>query len=123
MALDHGFHITNLRAVSLKGLEHNAAGVRAHQGAGFKPVGRLRRSGYWLGAVCDEIIMDALAEEFLGPSAVAAAVERQYPFHDEQLSVSRPQPAARGDRPRRSAPTCPPGSCWIVPGGWKRSNH
>jgi len=77
LTLDYGFHITNLRAVWLKVLEHNAAGVRAYERAGFKPVGRLRRSGYWLGAVCDEIIMDALAEEFPGPSAVAAAMKRR----------------------------------------------
>lgn len=74
LTLDYGFHITNLRAVWLKVLEHNVAGLRAYDGAGFKPVGRLRRSGYWLGAECDEIIMDALAAEFPGPS-VASVTE------------------------------------------------
>lgn len=74
LTLDYGFHITNLRAVWLKVLEHNTAGIRVYEGAGFKPVGRLRRSGYWLGAECDEIIMDALAEEFPGPSVVSGAL-------------------------------------------------
>ena len=69
--IDYGFHITNLRAVWLKVLEHNTAGIRAYEGAGFKPVGRLRRSGYWLGAECDELIMDTLANEFPGPSVVS----------------------------------------------------
>ncbi|MGB8962324.1 MAG: GNAT family protein [Pseudonocardiaceae bacterium] len=66
LTLDYGFHIINLRSVWLKVLEHNAAGIRAYEGAGFKPVGRLRRAGYWLGAECDEIIMDAIADEFSG---------------------------------------------------------
>jgi len=71
LTLDYGFHITNLRAVWLKVLEHNIAGIRAYGGAGFKPAGRLRRSGYWLGAECDEIIMDTLPDDFPGPSVVS----------------------------------------------------
>lgn len=70
LTLDYGFHITNLRAVWLKVLEHNTAAIRAYEGAGFKLVGRLRCSGYWLGAECDEIVMDAVADEFPGPSVV-----------------------------------------------------
>lgn len=45
LTLDYGFHITNLRAVRLRVVEHNTAGIRAYEEAGFKPVGRLRRSG------------------------------------------------------------------------------
>lgn len=70
LTLDYGFHITNLRAIWLKVLEHNTTAIRAYEGAGFKSVGRLRRAGYWLGQVCDELMMDALAEEFAGPSVV-----------------------------------------------------
>ncbi|MGW7641011.1 hypothetical protein [Streptomyces decoyicus] len=29
----------------------------------------LRKAGYWLGQTCDEVIMDAVAGEFEGPSA------------------------------------------------------
>lgn len=76
LTLDYGFHITNLRAVWLKVLEHNTAGIRAYERAGFKPVGMLRRSGYWLGAECDELIMDALADEFPGPSTVPGSSRR-----------------------------------------------
>ncbi|MGH3814374.1 MAG: GNAT family N-acetyltransferase [Pseudonocardiaceae bacterium] len=75
LTLDYGFHITNLRAVWLKVLEHNTAGIRAYGGAGFKPAGRLRHSGYWLGTECDEIIMDILRDEFPGPSAVRQLIE------------------------------------------------
>lgn len=75
LTLDYGFHITNLRAVWLKVLEHNTAGIRAYESAGFKAVGRLRRAGYWLGAECDEIIMDVLRDEFQGQSAVRQLIE------------------------------------------------
>ncbi|MGH3908252.1 MAG: GNAT family N-acetyltransferase [Pseudonocardiaceae bacterium] len=75
LTLDYGFHITQLRAIWLKVLEHNTAAIRAYQAAGFKEVGRLRRSGYWLGAECDEIIMDTVSDEFPGPSVARGLVE------------------------------------------------
>lgn len=31
---------------------------------------RPARGGYWLGQVCDEVIMDALATDFSSPSAI-----------------------------------------------------
>ncbi|MER5742455.1 GNAT family protein [Streptomyces sp. NPDC002225] len=70
LTLDYAFHVTNLRMVWLKVLAPNVAAVRAYTGAGFREVGTLRRAGYWLGEVCDEIVMDAIAPEFDGPSAV-----------------------------------------------------
>lgn len=73
LTLDYAFHVTNLRMVWLKVLEPNAAGIAAYKRAGFREAGCLRQSGYWLGRVCDEIIMDALAEEFDGASAVRLA--------------------------------------------------
>ncbi|MEU6486759.1 GNAT family protein [Streptomyces sp. NPDC046887] len=76
LTLDWAFHLAHLRMVWLKVLEPNAAGVSAYEKAGFRPSGRLRQSGFWLGKPVDELIMDALAEEFPGPSAVSAAVER-----------------------------------------------
>ncbi|UWW95014.1 GNAT family N-acetyltransferase [Streptomyces murinus] len=70
LVLDYGFHITNLRMIWLKVLAPNTAAVHAYQKAGFRTVGRLRQAGYWLGQVCDEVIMDALAAEFAGPSVI-----------------------------------------------------
>ncbi|BAU84076.1 spermidine N1-acetyltransferase [Streptomyces laurentii] len=70
LTLDYAFHITNLRMVWLKVLAPNKAGVRAYEKAGFHPAGTLREAGYWLGKVCDELIMDALAADFTGPSAI-----------------------------------------------------
>ncbi|MFE2041099.1 GNAT family N-acetyltransferase [Streptomyces sp. NPDC059477] len=71
--LDWAFHLAALRVVWLKVLEPNRAGIVAYEKAGFRPAGRLRRSGYWLGKPVDELIMDAIPEDIPGPSAVAAA--------------------------------------------------
>lgn len=68
LTLDYGFRITALRMIWLKVLEPNVPGIRAYTAAGFKPAGRLRQSGYWLGQPCDELIMDAVPEDYPGPS-------------------------------------------------------
>lgn len=73
--MDYAFHITNLRMVWLKVLAPNKAGVRAYEKAGFRSAGVLREAGYWLGQVCDEVIMDALASEFTGFSTVVTLVD------------------------------------------------
>ncbi|MGH3912258.1 MAG: GNAT family N-acetyltransferase [Pseudonocardiaceae bacterium] len=73
--LNYGFHITQLRAVWLKVLEHNTAAIRAYQAAEFKQIGRLRRASYWLSAECDEILMDTIPEDFPDPSAVRHLIE------------------------------------------------
>ena len=71
LSLDWGFHVGALRMVWLKVLEPNTASIKAAEKAGFRESGRLRKAGYWLGKPVDEIFMDALAEEFDGPSAVS----------------------------------------------------
>jgi diamine N-acetyltransferase len=68
LTLDYGFRITALRMIWLKVLEPNTPGIRAYTTAGFKPAGRLRQSGYWLGQPCDELIMDAVPDDYPGPS-------------------------------------------------------
>ncbi|WSX47266.1 GNAT family N-acetyltransferase [Streptomyces sp. NBC_00963] len=70
LTLDYAFHITNLRMVWLKVLAANTAGIQAYERAGFQHAGALRQAGYWLGEVCDEVLMDALAADFTGPSAI-----------------------------------------------------
>ncbi|MDD9376515.1 GNAT family protein [Streptomyces sp. ZAF1911] len=72
LTLDYGFHVSNFRTVWLKVLAPNVAGVKAYERAGFQRAGVLREAGYWLGQVCDEVLMDALAKDFTGPSAVRA---------------------------------------------------
>ncbi|MZE54393.1 GNAT family N-acetyltransferase [Streptomyces sp. SID5770] len=75
LVLDYAFHVVNLRMVWLKVLAPNAGGVKAYEKAGFRGAGTLREAGYWLGRVCDELVMDALARDFTGPSAVRALVD------------------------------------------------
>jgi diamine N-acetyltransferase len=72
LTLDYAFHISNLRMVWLKVLAPNVPAVRAYQAAGFHTTGTLPEAGYWLGDVCDELIMSALARDFArtGPSVV-----------------------------------------------------
>ncbi|OKJ76610.1 GNAT family N-acetyltransferase [Streptomyces sp. CB02460] len=76
LTLDYAFHVASLRMVWLKVLAPNAAGIKAYERAGFQHAGRLREAGYWLGQVCDEVLMDALAQDFTGPSAVRALLGR-----------------------------------------------
>ncbi|MBB4986318.1 RimJ/RimL family protein N-acetyltransferase [Streptomyces sp. SFB5A] len=75
LVLDYAFHVVNVRMVWLKVLAPNAGGVKAYEKAGFRTAGTLREVGYWLGRVCDELIMDVLARDFIGPSAVRALVD------------------------------------------------
>ncbi|MGH3621911.1 MAG: GNAT family N-acetyltransferase [Sciscionella sp.] len=76
LTLDWAFHLAALRMIWLKVLEPNQAGIAAYQKAGFHQSGRLRQSGYWLGQPVDEILMDALPEDFTGPSALTATAPR-----------------------------------------------
>ncbi|MET9400461.1 GNAT family protein [Kitasatospora sp. NPDC002965] len=77
LVLDYAFLITNLRMVWLKVLAPNKPAIRAYEKAGFRTAGTLREAGYWLGQVCDEVIMDALAAEFVGPSAITPLLTGQ----------------------------------------------
>ncbi|WP_228718620.1 GNAT family N-acetyltransferase [Kitasatospora acidiphila] len=74
LVLDYAFHISNLRMVWLKVLAPNSPAVGAYRKAGFRAAGTVRQAGYWLGRVCDELVMDALVQEFEGPSVVKRLV-------------------------------------------------
>jgi diamine N-acetyltransferase len=70
LTLDHAFHVTNLRMVWLRVYAPNTGAIRTYEKAGFAHVGPIRQAGYWRGEVCDELVMDTLASDFTGPSAV-----------------------------------------------------
>ncbi|GHF38968.1 hypothetical protein GCM10010218_20290 [Streptomyces mashuensis] len=74
LTLDWAFHLAGLRAVWLRVLEPNRAAITAFEKAGFRPTGRFRRSGSWLGQQVDEVLMDALPEDFPGPPAMCVAL-------------------------------------------------
>lgn len=71
LTLDYAFHITQLRCVYLAVLTPNTAAIKAYEKAGFRPIGERRQSGYWLGKPANELLMDAIPQEFEGPSALA----------------------------------------------------
>jgi RimJ/RimL family protein N-acetyltransferase len=75
LTLDYAFHITNLHNVYLTVLAPNTAGIRAYEKAGFRTIGERRQSAYWLGQRVNEVFMDAIPEDFSGPSVVKQAVE------------------------------------------------
>lgn len=70
LVLDYAFHVTNLRCVYLTVIEPNVGAIRAYEKAGFKRQGMRRNSNQWLGETVDEVLMDAILEEFEGPSLV-----------------------------------------------------
>jgi RimJ/RimL family protein N-acetyltransferase len=72
LVLDYAFHVTNLRCVYLTVIEPNAGAIRAYEKAGFKRQGMRRDSNQWLGQTVNEVLMDAIPEEFEGPSLVRA---------------------------------------------------
>lgn len=76
LTLDYAFHICALRMVWLKVLEPNQGAIAAYGKAGFRRVGALREGGYWFGQPCDEVLMDALAADFTGPSAITSPVRQ-----------------------------------------------
>ncbi|MFF2374904.1 GNAT family N-acetyltransferase [Streptomyces xiamenensis] len=71
LVLDYAFRVVNLRMVWLQVLEPNLSAIRAYERAGFRQAGRMRQSGFWLGQVCDEIVMDILATEVSGCSEIS----------------------------------------------------
>jgi diamine N-acetyltransferase len=67
LTLDWGFHVLALRNVMLEVLPWNTAAIRAYEKAGFKRIGARRNAALHFGERCDEILMDAIPEEFESP--------------------------------------------------------
>lgn len=72
LTLDWAFNVAGLVNVKLEVWAPNEGAIRAYEKAGFKHVGVRRNGARWLGRPCDEIIMDAVPEEFSD-----SVVERQ----------------------------------------------
>ena len=75
LTLDYAFHITALRCVYLSVLSPNTGAITAYERAGFRKIGERRNSGYWLGQPANETLMDAVPDDFPGPSVVRRIVE------------------------------------------------
>ncbi len=64
MVLDYGFGTLNLNRVQLEVLEHNVAGLRAYEKAGFRREGVMRQHHYVDGAYVDTLVMGILRSEW-----------------------------------------------------------
>jgi diamine N-acetyltransferase len=76
LTLDYAFHVTNLACVYLAVLAPNKRAIASYERAGFRKSGERRNSGYWLGQRVNEVLMDAVPEDFSGPSLVQQLVDR-----------------------------------------------
>lgn len=75
LTLDYAFHVTNLACVYLTVLAPNKRAIASYEKAGFRKTGERRNSGYWLGQRVNEVLMDAIPEDFAGPSAVRDLID------------------------------------------------
>lgn len=75
LTLDYAFNISHLACVHLTVLAPNTGAVTAYERAGFRRIGERRNSGYWLTQRCNEVLMDAIPEDFPGPSAIRPLIE------------------------------------------------
>ncbi len=66
LTLDWAFHVMGLRNVMLEVFPWNEAAIRAYERAGFRHVGRRRDALASGGRRFDEVIMDAIPEDFSG---------------------------------------------------------
>jgi diamine N-acetyltransferase len=66
LTLDWAFNHLSLRNVLLEVMPWNAGAIRAYEKAGFKLVGRRRDAILMHGRRWDEVLMDAVADEFEG---------------------------------------------------------
>ena len=72
LILDYAFTALGLGNVLLSVYEFNRGAVRAYEKAGFKVIGRRRKSHFAAGSMWDVIFMDCIAGEFRSPALVEA---------------------------------------------------
>jgi len=78
LTLDYAFNILPLRNVMLSVYSFNPRAQRAYEKAGFRVIGRRRGSVFLAGRQYDEILMDAISEEFQSPF-LKAVLEAETP--------------------------------------------
>jgi diamine N-acetyltransferase len=80
LTLDWGFTVLGLHSTLLVSFSWNTAAIRAYEKAGFREIGRRRGAVVTLGRRFDQVLMDAVAEEFTG-----SVLSKQAPPEDPQL--------------------------------------
>ncbi len=74
LLLDYGFTLLNLRTILLDTIEFNERAIRCYAKAGFREMGRWRKSRLIDGTAYDLVFMDILAEEFDGTTVRESVV-------------------------------------------------
>lgn len=73
LTLDWGFVALGLHNVMLSVIEWNAGAIRCYEKAGFREIGRRRGAVMTFGRRFDEVLMDAVADEWSSPVLGALA--------------------------------------------------
>jgi RimJ/RimL family protein N-acetyltransferase len=81
--LDWAFTVMGLRNVLLVTFSWNLPAIRAYSKAGFREIGRRRGAVVTLGQRYDQVLMDAVAEEFTG-----SVLATQTPLEDRPADQS-----------------------------------
>jgi diamine N-acetyltransferase len=77
LTLDYAFNLLNLQNVMLSVYSFNPRAQRAYEKAGFRVIGRRRRVIPLAGERFDEILMDAIPEDFASPVLKALLIGDQ----------------------------------------------
>src|SRR5919204_691176 len=83
LVLDWAFTVMGLRNVLLVTFSWNLPAIRAYSKAGFREIGRRRGAVVTLGQRYDQVLMDAVAEEFTG-----SVLATQTPLEDRPADQS-----------------------------------
>lgn len=87
LLLDFGFNLLNLNSVMLGVFAFNRRAIRCYQKVGFKEIGRRRQARLVGGKKYDAVLMDILAEEFVGNGQLAAISGEMAPVSDRRSAI------------------------------------
>jgi diamine N-acetyltransferase len=80
LTLDWGFTVLGLHNILLVTFSWNTAAILAYEKAGFREIGRRRGAVVTLGRRFDQVLMDAVADEFTG-SVLSGQAPPEDPHH------------------------------------------
>lgn len=87
LLLDFGFNLLNLNSVMLGVFAFNRRAIRCYQKVGFKEIGRRRQARLVSGKKYDAVLMDILAEEFVGNGQLSAITGQMAPVSDRRSAL------------------------------------
>ena len=116
--LDWAFTVMGLRNVLLVTFSWNLPAIRAYSKAGFREIGRRRGAVVTLGQRYDQVLMDAVAEEFTG-----SVLATQTPLEDRPADQSSAgvEMFVRSSRPARQRHGGHRGAGLTLPAGHRQT--